>query len=56
MRELRQEMKAGFELCERRFERIDERFGKLERTITRGALGLFGTVILVFGTLLATQL
>jgi hypothetical protein len=56
LREQRQEMKAGFERVEDRFERVEDKFQRMQRAMTQAAVGLSGSIVLGFATVIAAVL
>lgn len=45
IRELRVEMRRGFEQIDKRFERVDDRFDALQRNMTTWFIALFSTIL-----------
>ena len=45
IRELRSDMKKGFEGIDKKFERMDAKFDSLQRNMLIGFIGMFGSIV-----------
>ncbi len=45
LRELRVEMRRGFDQIDKRFERVDDKFDSLQRNMTTWFVALFSTIL-----------
>lgn len=50
IRELRVEMRNGFEKVDRQFERVDDRFDAMQKNMTTWFIALFSSIVTMFAT------